>query len=77
MKYKHILEVCKTSIIHTDHKLLVEFFNNDIHEDIFAQWATKLRSLNIKFQYITDKKNVVADSLSWIFFMCNQLNNPL
>ena len=69
MKYRHMLEVPETSIVHTDHKPLVGFLNSDTHEDIFARWATKLRSLNIKFEYILGERNIVADSLSRTIFM--------
>lgn len=37
MKYRHMLEVSETSVVHTDHKSLVGFLNSDTHEDIFAQ----------------------------------------
>ena len=59
------------SIVHTDHKPFVGFINVEYYEDIFARWANKLRLLNICIQYISGKKNIVADELFSVIF-----NNP-
>ena len=52
------------SDVHTNHKPLVEFLNAEYHEDIFVRWAKKFRLLNICFQQIPLKKDMVADGLS-------------
>ena len=39
-----------------------------ITKDIFARWANKLRLLNICIQYISRKRNTVADGLSGAIF---------
>ena len=56
------------SVIHIDHKPLIGFLNAEYHEDIFARWANKLRLLNIRNQYILEKRYMVADGLSWVIF---------
>lgn len=67
-KYRHLFCAEEPSIIHTDHKPLVGFMNALEHEDIYARWANKLRSLNIRICYIEGKKNQVADGLSRVIF---------
>lgn len=67
-KFRHFLEGPITSTIHTDQKPLVGFLNSDTHEDIYARWATKLRMLNIKMQYIEGRRNSAADGLSRTIF---------
>ena len=52
-KYSHMLNVEHLSVVHTDHKLLVEFLNAEYHEDIFARQGNKLRLLNICIQHIS------------------------
>lgn len=67
-KYPHMLNAEYQSIVYTDHKPLVGFFNAEYQEDIFAYQANKLRLLNIRIQYIPEKKNMVANGLSQIIF---------
>ena len=70
-KYSYMLNAKYQSTVHMDHNPLIEFFNIEYHEDIFARWANKLRLLNIRIQHIPGKKNMVADGLSRVIF-----NNP-
>lgn len=63
-KYAHILNAKHQSIVHMDYKPLLRFLHAEYHEDIFVHWAKKLPLLNICIEYISSKKNVVADGLS-------------
>lgn len=67
-KYEHIFNSKEVSTIHTDHKPLIGFMNAEEHSDIFARWAIKLRSHNIRLKYVEGKKNAVADGLSRVIF---------
>ena len=67
-KYSHMLIADQQSVVHTDHKPVVEFINAKYHEGILARWANKLRLFHIRIQHILGKKNTVADGLSRIIF---------
>ena len=76
-KYTHIFQYSQTSIIHTDHKPLVGFLNNNTHEDIFARWAIQLRSLNVKIQHVQGTKNTAADGLFRTIFNADYTSTEL
>ena len=64
---------CKHSkiivIIHIDHKSLIQFLKSDSHENIYDHWTDKLRRLNLKIQYISERRNRVTDELFRILFL--------
>ena len=70
-KYDYILRhsnIKKAGIIHTDHKLLVNFLKSDLYNGIYGNWAAKMRQLNAKIEHIKDIRNTVADGLSRTLF---------
>ena len=67
-KYEHIFNSKKVFIIHIDHKLLIDFMNVEKHSNIFAKWAIKLQSHNIRLKYVENKKNAIANDLSRVIF---------
>jgi hypothetical protein len=69
MKYDHFCKhLINTTIIHTDHKSLIHFLEFDRHEEIYEHWADKMRDLNIKIRYVSERRNKVADELSRTIF---------
>ena len=48
------------------HRPLAPFFMAGVSSPVLNRWALKLQQLNIKFEYIQDKKSVVADKVSWL-----------
>lgn len=67
-KYSHLLHANLQSVVYTDHKPFIGFFNAKYHKNIFARSANKLCLLNIHIQYILGKRNIVADSWSRVIF---------
>lgn len=59
-KYDYLLRATSEGTIPTDHKLLT-FFSNGIHDGIYSRWASTIRNLNIRIEYIPGPKNTVAD----------------
>ena len=45
-------------------KPLAPFFNTDMSSSVFNGWALELEQVNIKFEHIQGKKNVVANAVS-------------
>ena len=63
------------TVIHTNHRSLVHFLKNDLHENIYGHWANQLRRLNIIIQYIFGHRNKIVDALSRILFDVDCNNN--
>lgn len=67
-RYSHMLACRESSVIYTDHQPLVYFLRSSSHEGIYARWASELRLLNLRIEYIPGKRNKVADALSRTIF---------
>ena len=63
-----MLNADQQSVLHTDHKPVIEFINAKYQDGILVPWANKLRLFHIRIQHILGKKNTVADGLSRIIF---------
>ena len=68
-KYDYMLKNSVISdIVHTNHKLLVQFLISDLHDDIYKHWAVKIRKLSLRIKYISEHWNKITDELSQTFF---------
>ncbi|KAI1000816.1 hypothetical protein K3495_g7381 [Podosphaera aphanis] len=67
-KYNYMLHTKDPSTIYTDHRPLTYFLDTTHMEGIYARWASELRMLNIKIEYIQGPRNKVADALSRTIF---------
>ena len=50
--------------LYCNHKLLAPFFTTDMSSPVLDFWALELQQLDIQFQHILGKKNVVPDAIS-------------
>ena len=67
-KYSHIPNADQQSIIHTNHKPVLEFINAKYQDSIFAPWVNKLQLFHIHIQQILETKNTLANTLFQIIF---------
>ena len=56
--------------LNCDHKPLAPFLTTGMSSPMLDIWALELQQLNIKFQHIQGKKNVVTDAISWLITLC-------
>ena len=54
--------------VYIDHKSLMNFMNAIEHENIYARWANKLRSFNMKIDYVENKKNLMTNDFFKVIF---------
>ena len=52
--------------LYCDHKPLAPFFTTGMFSQVVDHWALELQQFDIQFKYISDKRNVVADAISWL-----------
>ncbi len=57
---KHLKNV---TVIHTDHKSLIWFLRSNAQKRIYDHWTNKLKRLNLKIQYISNRRNQIANEL--------------
>jgi len=46
----------------------ITFLQSDMHEGIYVNWASKVRHLNLRVEYIQGRRNACADELSRTIF---------
>ena len=52
--------------LYCKHKPLAPFFTTGMSSPVLDQWALGLQQFDIQFEHILGKKNVVADTISWL-----------
>ncbi len=68
-KYDYLCKHSYQSIItHTNHRSLTHFIEADAHENVYDNWADKLRRLNVIIKYILRTRNKIANNLSKTLF---------
>lgn len=69
MKFDYLCKHLRhTIIVHTDHKLFIQFLQSNLYEEVYEHWTNKLKKLNMKIRYILKQKNRITNELSRIIF---------